>query len=299
MLTIKACIEQVSTDLSQAKETALLDEYCDPKREAEILLCHVLGKNSAYIRAFDDAEVSKDVYDALIKLTLRRVKGEPIAYILGTKEFWSLSFKVSPATLIPRPDTEILVEAVLDMAGDIEYDVLDLGTGTGAIAIALASERRHWHITGLDISAEAIVLAKENKHSLSDFIQAPDKLKFYQSNWFERFESVAKEKFQKFDLILSNPPYISAIDEHLKKGDVRFEPLSALVSEDNGLADLKHIIEKSKLYLKYRGWLYLEHGWDQHEHVASIMQEFGFSNIEGLKDYSGHIRITRCQFLIP
>ena len=231
-----------------------------------------------------------------LKLTAlldRRLSCEPIAYILGEKEFWSLPLNVSKGTLIPRPDTEILVEKALQIAleklqkNPPHLRILDLGTGTGAIALALASElssicqkrQISLEIIGVDLMPDVVALAQFNaeRNKLN--------VKFLQSRWFENITG-------KFDLIVSNPPYIDAQDEHLRQGDVRFEPLSALVANDTGYADLRHIIELAPSYLNSNGVLLLEHGWQQGEKVRSIFQENHWEMVETVRDYGDNERVT-------
>ncbi|SUB21822.1 methyltransferase HemK [Pasteurella bettyae] len=231
----------------------------------------------------------------------RRLQGEPIAYILGEKEFWSMPLWVSQDTLIPRPDTEILVEKAFELAmlkiqkcgkNLKNFRVLDLGTGTGAIALALAKEltpiveqyQLGLEVIGTDIMANAVALAQRNaqRNHIAH-------VNFLQSNWFQQLEN------QQFDIIVSNPPYIAPQDKHLQNGDVRFEPLTALVAEQEGYADLRHIIENAPLYLKPQGWLMLEHGWQQGEKVRSIFAELSqnpWESIATLKDYGDNERIT-------
>ncbi|OOF40320.1 protein-(glutamine-N5) methyltransferase, release factor-specific [Rodentibacter mrazii] len=280
-------LEQASETLNQA------NPYENGKNEALILLQQVTGKSRTQILAFDETEIDEKVRSNLTALLARRLKGEPIAYILGEKEFWSLPLNVSKETLIPRPDTEILVESALQIAKEKlqenppYFGILDLGTGTGAIALALASELRpicekqqtELNIIGVDLIPEVVELAKSNaeKNQLS--------VVFLQSKWFEKVEG-------KFDLIVSNPPYIDEKDEHLTQGDVRFEPLSALVAEENGYADLRHIIEQAPHYLTENGVLLLEHGWQQGQKVRSIFQENFWQAVETVRDYGDNERVT-------
>ena len=223
----------------------------------------------------------------------RRLKGEPIAYILGEKEFWSLPLNVSEGTLIPRPDTEILVEKALQIAlekleeNPPHFRILDLGTGTGAIALALASElfpicqkkAIQLDVIGVDLMPEVVKLAQSNaeKNKL--------KVQFLQSRWFEHVEG-------QFDIIVSNPPYIDETDEHLSQGDVRFEPRSALVAGENGLADLRHLIECASVHLKDNGYLLLEHGWKQGEEVRSIFWQNHWQGVATIRDYGDNERVT-------
>lgn len=263
------------------------------KVDALVLLQHATGKSRTQILAFDDTEIDEKVRLKLTALLDRRLKGEPIAYILGEKEFWSLSLNVSKGTLIPRPDTEILVEKALQIALDKlqenppHFRILDLGTGTGAIALALASElfsicqkrQISLEIIGVDLMPDVVALAQSNAERNKLNVQ------FLQSRWFENITG-------HFDLIVSNPPYIDAQDEHLRQGDVRFEPLSALVANDAGYADLRHIIELAPSYLSSNGVLLLEHGWQQGEKVRSIFQENHWEMVETARDYGDNERVT-------
>ena len=263
------------------------------KVDALVLLQHATGKSRTQILAFDETEIDEKVRLKLTALLDRRLKGEPIAYILGEKEFWSLPLNVSKGTLIPRPDTEILVEKALQIAleklqkNPPHLRILDLGTGTGAIALALASELSpicqkqpiSLEIIGVDLMPDVVALAQSNaeRNKLN--------VKFLQSRWFENITG-------KFDLIVSNPPYIDEQDEHLREGDVRFEPLSALVANDAGYADLRHIIELAPSYLNSNGALLLEHGWQQGEKVRSIFQENHWEMVETVRDYGDNERVT-------
>ena len=220
----------------------------------------------------------------------RRTKGEPMAYILGEKEFWSLPLKVSSDTLIPRPDTERLVEVALDWANkrlenQESLQILDLGTGTGAIALALASElKQKAQVLGVDFKPEVVVLAESNRQTLQI-----ENARFQQSDWFSTLVN------QQFDLIVSNPPYIDAEDENLQIGDVRFEPLTALVADNHGLSDLQKIIENAPLYLKPNGALFLEHGWQQALDVQHIFHQNQWQAVETFKDYANLDRITKAE----
>ena len=258
-----------------------------------MLLQHVTGKSRTQILTFDDTEIDEKVRLKLTALLDRRLKGEPIAYILGEKEFWSLPLNVSKGTLIPRPDTESLVEKALQIAlekleeNPPHFRILDLGTGTGAIALALASElapicqKRHipLEIIGVDLMPDVVALARSNAERNQLNVQ------FLQSSWFDNITG-------KFDLIVSNPPYIDVQDEHLHQGDVRFEPLSALVANDEGYADLRHIIELASSYLNSNGVLLLEHGWQQGEKVRSIFLENYWEMVETVRDYGDNERVT-------
>ncbi|MHC9058590.1 peptide chain release factor N(5)-glutamine methyltransferase [Pantoea sp. y20] len=256
-----------------------------PKRDAEILLGFVTGKARSWLIAFDDAELDAQQLEQLNALLARRVNGEPIAHLVGEREFWSLPLRVSDATLIPRPDTEVLVEQALAHLPAAATSLLDLGTGTGAIALALASERPGCQVIGCDRIAAAVELAQDNAQRLHI-----DNARFILSNWFNDLPA------QRFDLIVSNPPYIDAADEHLQQGDVRFEPRSALVADDQGLADLRFIIHTAPRWLHAGGWLLLEHGWQQGAAVRAIMTQHGYQAVSTVDDYGGNPRVTLGQF---
>jgi release factor glutamine methyltransferase len=210
----------------------------------------------------------------------RRLTGEPVAYILGEREFWSLPIQTHPSTLIPRPDTEVLVEAVLDQFNQQPRVCVDLGTGSGAIALALKSERDQWHLVGVDRVPDAVKLAQDNANRLKlDVI-------FQEGSWLSGFEA------ESLDVVVSNPPYIDASDPHLSEGDVRFEPKSALVAGDSGLADIRDIAQQAVVKLKTGGGLFFEHGWQQAKAVQEILKQFGFTRIESKVDYGGNVRVT-------
>ncbi len=256
------------------------------KLDAQILLTFVLGKERSYLLTWPERVLDKADEQQYLILLQRRLKGEPIAYIVGVKEFWSLPLKVSPATLIPRPDTEILVELVLDNFEESnELRCLDLGTGTGAIALALASEKPSWQIDAIDFSLEAVKLAQENSKALK-----LEQVNIFQSDWFSAVSN--SNSIKKFDLIVSNPPYIDTLDENLSQGDVRFEPKSALVANDQGLADIKHIAKQALNHLASQGSIFFEHGFEQGKAVRNILTALGYDNVLTVKDLNGHDRIT-------
>lgn len=255
-----------------------------PKRDAEILLSFVTGRARTYLLAFGETVLTAEQLAVLESLAARREQGEPIAYLVGEREFWSLPLSVSSATLIPRPDTECLVEQALAHLPATPCRILDLGTGTGAIALAIASERPDCSVVGGDIKADAVALARHNAEKL-----AINNVYFLQSSWFESVSGL-------FTLIVSNPPYIDANDPHLNQGDVRYEPHSALVAPAEGLADLAEIIRQSPAYLAAGGWLMLEHGWQQAEAVQKLLKNAGFSAVMTHKDYGNNDRVTLGQW---
>ena len=252
-----------------------------PRRDAEILLGFVTGKSRTFILAFGETPLTDEQQEQLAGLLARRVRGEPVAHMIGEREFWSLPLFVSPATLIPRPDTECLVEQALARLPAAPCRILDLGTGTGAIALALASERPDCQVTAVDLIPDAVALAQRNADHLGI-----RNIEIVQSRWFSALEG------QQFSLIVSNPPYIDAQDPHLAQGDVRFEPLSALVAADNGLADLHTLIKDAPRYLLPQGWLLLEHGWQQGAAVREIFARYGWQQVETCRDYGDNERLT-------
>jgi release factor glutamine methyltransferase len=252
-----------------------------PRRDAEILLGFVTGKARTFILAFGETPLTDEQQEQLAGLLARRVRGEPVAHLIGEREFWSLPLFVSPATLIPRPDTECLVEQALARLPAAPCRILDLGTGTGAIALALASERPDCQVTAVDLIPDAVALAQRNADHLGI-----RNIEIVQSRWFSALEG------QQFSLIVSNPPYIDAQDPHLAQGDVRFEPFSALVAADNGLADLHTLIKEAPRYLLPQGWLLLEHGWQQGAAVREIFARYGWQQVETCRDYGDNERLT-------
>ncbi|MDP0138550.1 peptide chain release factor N(5)-glutamine methyltransferase [Glaesserella parasuis] len=268
-------------------ENASQDPFLNAKADANILLQAVTKRSKSAIFAFAETELNESELRQLAELLARRAKGEPMAYILGEKEFWSLPLAVSTATLIPRPDTERLVEVALEWAykrldTQEKLHILDLGTGTGAIALALASELgTKAEIIGIDKQPDAVQLAEKNRQKLGF-----ENVRFLQSDWFEALKN------QRFDLIVSNPPYIDKDDENLTQGDVRFEPLTALVAEQNGLSDLQKIIQNAPLYLTPNGALMLEHGWQQAANVQDIFQQNQWNAVTTFQDYGGNDRVT-------
>jgi release factor glutamine methyltransferase len=261
--------------------------------EAEVLLAHVLGVSRSYLRTWPDKIITEQQREAFESFASRRSAGEPLAYLIGSKEFWSLPLVVSENVLIPRPETECLVELVLNNIGcrgcpsvpAQGMRVLDLGTGSGAIALALAVERPAWHITGVDRSFAALEIAALNaKNNLITNVE------FIQSDWFSCFEAM-DSKQMAFDGIVGNPPYIHPNDIHLE-GDIRYEPQEALISLPDGLQDLKKIIKEAPRYLTSKGWLFLEHGFDQGVFVKKTMESGCFTAVETYKDLTGLNRVT-------
>ncbi|MCF6437052.1 peptide chain release factor N(5)-glutamine methyltransferase [Pseudoalteromonas sp. MMG022] len=267
--------------------TELLKTSSDSaKLDSEVLLLHVLDKPRSYLFAWPDEQLSQQQQTQFIALIDRRRLGEPVAHIVGMREFWSLPLEVNASTLIPRPDTETLVEHALSLALPDKAKVLDLGTGTGAIALALASEQAYWQITALDYSHDAVALAKRNQQKLGF-----NNVEIAQSDWYQAVVQ------QRFDLIVSNPPYIEHDDHHLSQGDVRFEPLSALVADDEGMSDIKIIIAQGTQHLNHGGYLLIEHGYQQATKLQQYFAQMGYSNILTIKDMAGCDRVTLAQWL--
>ena len=252
-----------------------------PKRDAEILLEFVTGKARTYLLAFGETQLSAEQEAQLATLLARRKTGEPVAHLVGEREFWSLPLYVSPATLIPRPDTECLVEQALSRLPAQACRILDLGTGTGAIALALASERPDCEVTAVDVMPDAVALAQRNVARLG----FPN-VTVLQSSWFSALDN------RTFGMIVSNPPYIDEHDPHLTQGDVRFEPLTALVAAHEGLADIVHIVTTSRQHLLPGGWLLVEHGWTQGDAVRDVFIAAGYRAVETCRDYGGNDRLT-------
>jgi len=250
--------------------------------EVNLLLQHLLQVNRAWVMTHERDVLNADQLQDFRFLLKRRLDGEPIAYILGVREFYGLTLKVTPATLIPRPDTETLVEAAFQKISiDVAWDILDLGTGTGAVALAIAKQRPKSNVIGVDASAEALAVAIENAQSLG-----LTNVHFLKSDWFSDLVG------QRFEVIVSNPPYIAEWDSHLTQGDLRFEPRSALVSGVDGLDDIRRILQDAPNYLKQNGWLMFEHGYDQAQSVAALLKSHGFSQIDHAQDLAGTLRVT-------
>jgi release factor glutamine methyltransferase len=290
--TIKRILKTVSQQLASSLASPESAAF-----EAQLLLMNLLKQNRAWLISHSDDTLEPNVYNAFEALLHRRLQGEPIAYILGFREFYCLNLMVTSDTLIPRPDTETLVDAALAKipphAGNIttssdqkntlanNMKVLDLGTGSGAIALAIAKNRPKASIIAVDASEAALEVAQHNAQHLGIF-----NVEFTLSNWFENLSDM------RFDVIVSNPPYIEENDAHLTQGDLRFEPLSALASGVDGLDDIRKIISDCLIYLKPQGWLMLEHGYNQAEQVVDLMADAGLTNIESIRDLGNNERVT-------
>lgn len=268
--------------------------FQSPAIEARILFTHATNKNHTWMitHANDmlEGQISNEQVKHFVQLLTQRLNGKPIAFILGTQSFWSLTLKVSDCTLIPRQDTETLIETVLSLTLPNNATVLDLGTGTGAIALALAKENPQWQVSGLDSVKDAVALAKENAKLNSLAVT------FLQSDWFSALNSDVCGN--RFDLIVSNPPYVEEDSEYVLQGDLRFEPLSALVSGKDGLDDIRLIINQSKEYLNSAAYLVIEHGEHQYKNVQALLCEAGFTEVKSIEDLNHIPRITLGQWPI-
>lgn len=271
----------VRHDSISLKEALNLDERA-ARLEIQVLLCHALNVPRSHLVSHDRDFLNPQQEKAYRALLTLRLGGEPIAYIVGKREFYGLEFKVTPAVLIPRPETELLVELALDrMPQQTACCVLDLGTGSGAVAVALAKHRPLASVTAVDQSGAALAVARENAafHGVKN-------LRLLQSNWFEALVS------EQFDLIVSNPPYVAAEDVHLQQGDARFEPQTALASGADGLDDIRAIVAQAPLHLKPGGWLLFEHGYDQQERCQELLQSHGFTQVATAIDLAGIPRVS-------
>jgi len=273
------------TDIIQVIEDAIkqLEPVSDSARlDAELLLCSVIKKDRSFLRAWPEHELNQQQSNSFQQLLEQRLQGKPIAHILGERGFWSLNLKVTTDTLIPRPDTERLIELALELIpAQAQWKILDLGTGTGAIALSLAKENPDCFITATDQSIAAIDVAKQNAKD-----NKISNIEFIQSDWFTNLNN------QKFDMIVSNPPYIKENDPHLKQGDVRFEPLSALTSGEDGLNDIRTIIKNSRQHLTEKGVLLIEHGYDQADAVCNLLSTANFTQVSYFKDYNDIPRVS-------
>lgn len=282
-LTIQEVLKEAQAQLSDV----LVLPATEARLEAQILLQECLKVNRAWLLTHGNDVLegtAQAVFDGLLQ---RRSSGQPIAYILGKREFYGLEFKVTPDTLIPRPDTETLVDVALKRIPQGKaFRVLDLGTGTGAIAIAIAKHRPLAQVTAVDASAAALAVAQHNARILGAV-----NVQFVLSNWLSELEG------QTFDLIVSNPPYVAENDLHLNQGDLRFEPLTALAAGEDGLDDIRHIISQAMQHLEPQGWLMFEHGYDQSELVMALMKAAGFSATSSVADLAGVLRVTMGQRL--
>jgi len=274
--SIKECIALASDQLANSPSSQL---------DSEVLMAHVLKKDRSYLRTWPEKQLNTEQFEQFDTLVKARQNGKPIAYILGERDFWSHTFHVSPDVLIPRPDTELLIETTLDLfPTQAAIQIADLGTGSGAIAVSLALEFPNAQITAVDNSEAALRIAQENASQL----QCPN-VNFVKSDWLN------KVSITNFDIIISNPPYIDSSDKHLNGGDVKHEPKSALIAQKNGLQDIETIATEAKTRLKKNGFLLLEHGFQQGNSVKTLLESRGYKRIQQFKDIQGHTRATLCQ----
>lgn len=267
---------------ASARLAADADLGNDALADARLLLAWVVQKGQTFLYAHPEFLPSRAEIAEFTRLIERRVAGEPIAYLTGEREFWSLSLQVTPATLIPRHETELLVEQCLErIPADADWPIADLGTGSGAIALALASERPHCHISATDRKAEALQTAADNAQRLQ-----LDNIDFLNGDWFAPLQQ------RRFALIASNPPYIADRDPHLQLGDVAHEPRSALASGSDGLDDIRRIIADAPAHLSPGGWLLLEHGYDQGNKILDLFRATGYDDVSDYRDLAGQPRVA-------
>lgn len=268
---------RIDTALRLARERLAVSPSAD--LDAQILLCHVLERPRSYLFTWPERTLNEEQQQRFESLLIRREAGEPVAFLTGQREFFGHNFLVTADTLIPRPDTETLVELALQLGPAGPARVVDLGTGTGAIGLSLALERPQWQLTLTDLSAAALSVAESNARQLAA------RVTLQQGSWLQGCDG-------PFDLIVSNPPYIDPTDHHLQEGDVRFEPRSALVADQRGLADLATIITQASTRLVAGGWLLLEHGYQQGGEVRALMEADGFDAVRTERDLGGNERVT-------
>ena len=272
--TIKDTLGNAKKKIKETSRSAQLD--------AEILLAHTLGCDRTYLHTWPDKSLSPEQQSLFQQLIVRRSAGEPIAYITGQREFWDMTLQVSPDTLIPRPETEHLVEFALEkIPHEARWHIADLGTGCGAIALAIARERPHCKIHATDISFAALAVARNNARNLG-----VKNVAFVEGCWFKPVGG------QQFEMIVSNPPYIHPDDEHLSQGDLRFEPVQALHSKPDGLTDIQALTEAARKHLISPGWLILEHGYDQGSAVKKTLETLGYSHVTTMEDLAKNERLS-------
>jgi release factor glutamine methyltransferase len=257
--------------------------------DARVLLVHLTGRSSAEIAAHPEVQLRKQQDSAFEELVARRAAGEPVAYLTGNREFYGRAFKVSPAVLIPRPETELLVDCALErIPRDATARILDVGTGSGCVAIAIASERSRSKVLGLDQSLDALAVARRNAFELH-----VGNVAFLNSNWY------AGLRDEHFDVIVSNPPYVAAGDPHLGAGDLRFEPREALDGGEDGLAAIRHLVAEGPRHLAPRGWLLVEHGHDQAAAVRGVFEAAGYAEVFSERDLADIERVTGGRKVAP
>jgi release factor glutamine methyltransferase len=276
VITVGAALRKALHELELTSPT--------PRLDAEVLLMHVCDLDRGSLITRHETPLTDEQRHRLDKLLDRRKRGEPIAYLTGTREFWSMELNVSPATLIPRPETELLVEKALERIPlDANWAIADLGTGSGAIALAIAKERPRCRVIATDNSPAALEVARSNtkKFGLTN-------VEFLEGDWFTPLAG------EVLNMIVSNPPYISIGDPHLKLGDVRFEPNSALIAGPDGLDAIRHIAYQARFHLRSKGWLMIEHAWDQSASIEQILLQNGYGQIVFHVDLGGYNRVCEC-----
>lgn len=281
--TLPYSVATVGTALQRALHELELTSST-PRLDAEVLVMHVCDLDRRHLIMLDQIALTGDQQLKLENLLERRKQGEPVAYLIGMREFWSMELNVSPATLIPRPETELLVEKALEQIPlTAEWTITDLGTGSGAIALSLAKERPRCRVIATDISPTALEIAKTNGE-----ISRLTHIEFRLGGWFAPLAG------EMLDIIVSNPPYVRADDAHLQQGDVRFEPAIALVSGNDGLDAIRHLAENAQKFLRPNGWLMLEHGLDQAGAIEELLHHHGYRDIVFHQDLAGHARVATC-----
>ncbi len=272
--SVDSLLKSAKNILSSKHDTATID--------AEVLLCHVLNKSRGFIYSWPEHTLTDQQQNDYQKLIKQRLSGQPVAYLIGRRDFWSLELNICTDVLIPRPDTERLVELALEkIPNHAKWKIADLGTGSGAIALAIASERPNCHIYAVDRSPYALAIARSNAKQLEI-----NNIEFIKGSWLEQLSG------ELFDMIVSNPPYIPEKDIHLTQGDVRFEPGSALISGRDGLDDIRIIISTAPSSLKDHGWLLLEHGYDQGDAVRKLLAQGNYKHVTTFQDFGGNDRVT-------
>ncbi|MBC8007690.1 MAG: peptide chain release factor N(5)-glutamine methyltransferase [Prolixibacteraceae bacterium] len=254
---------------------------CEARRDAQILLGHALGVSRAWLVAHGDETADPSAAAHFRSLVQRRHAGEPVAYLVGKREFYGLDFRVTPKVLIPRADTETLIDTALEkLTKPARPEVLDLGTGSGCVAISIAHERSDARVTAVDVSAHALNVARENAVAIGADVE------FVEGSWFEPLAGC------RFDLIVSNPPYVAAADPHLQQGDLRYEPATALASGTDGLNDIRIIVAGAPAYLRAGGWLLFEHGHHQANACRDLLRNAGFDELISRADIAGLPRVA-------
>ncbi len=256
-----------------------------PRLDSEILLAHCLDKNRSFLMTWPEYILQARQVECFADLVQRRLQLQPIAYLVGSREFYSIELKTTADTLVPRPETEMLVDKVLEIVGSLEQPrILELGTGTGAIALAIKRHKEDSQIVATDISLSALAIARDNAHTYNLEVD------FIQSDWFQSLDTL-----KTFDVVVSNPPYIAADDPYLKQGDLPAEPSQALCSGPSGLEALDPIIKGSQQYLRHSGWIVLEHGYQQGQAVRQLLDENGYAQVTLFQDFNSLDRMTVAQ----